>query len=253
MDSEVSRITKLKGPENWSTWKFQVRVTLKSKETWDIVDGTLPLPASYQSAIAQWTKKDSIAQHIIATTVDENPLIHVMNCESSKEIWDKLRAVYEQKSEASVHLLMQQWYASQKNPEDDIATHVARLEDLAHRLQLVGEKISDQMIITKILLTLPPPYKYFVSAWESTPAAERTLNNLVSRLTIEESRSHAAKKPENTVLATQRPTTANKKPPGTCHYCHKPDTGYAIVGKGKRLTRGQTNRAIHEGKDSLEK
>ncbi|CAH1378384.1 unnamed protein product [Tenebrio molitor] len=103
-------------------------------------------------------------------------------------MWDKLIQVYEQKSETSIHMLMQQWYNLQMKSDDDIAIYVARLEDLAHRLEIMGEKIPDQMLITKLLMTLPPTYKYFISAWESTSSDQRTLANLISRLTAEESR-----------------------------------------------------------------
>ena len=69
-----------------------------------------------------------------------------------------------------------------------MATHIAKLEDLAHRLTLMGEAITDNMMITKILLTLSAGYDYFVIAWESTPLTERSKANLISRLAMEELR-----------------------------------------------------------------
>ncbi|KAG7202516.1 hypothetical protein KM043_017079 [Ampulex compressa] len=39
-----------------------------------------------------------------------------------------------------------------------------------------------------VLNTLPPPFRHFHSAWDSIPAAERTLEKLVSRLMVEEIR-----------------------------------------------------------------
>ena len=127
----------------------------------------------------------------------------------------------------------------QKEPSDDIATHIAKLENLAHWLQTLGEKIPNQMIITKILMTLSPSFKYFISAWDSTQPNERILTNLISRLTIEETRTETEEKAQNIAF------TANKQynkynnnnqnnnqykknfkkgnaKPGVCHYCHKP-------------------------------
>jgi len=238
MDNEIIRITKLKGLENWTTWKFQVCVIPKANGIWDIVNGTSALSEQYAGssaevstkAIALWKKNDNIAQRIIATSVEEQPLLRIINCETSKAMWDKLTSVYEQKSEASVHMLLQQWYSLKKNPSDDIATHVSIL-DLAHRLQVLGEKIPDSMIITKVLMTLPSSYKHFVSAWDSTQSDDRTLANLVSRLTIEETRVEGRDKTKNRAFTAHK--QGNKKSekqkfekPGTCHYCHKP--GYWI-------------------------
>lgn len=234
MDNKIIRIAKLKGMENWSIWKFQVRITLISNCTWDVVNGTLKLPeqtagtnADTLKEINTWKKNDSVAQRIIATSIEEQPLLHIINCETSKAMWNKLTSVYEQKSEANVHMLLQQWYSVTKNSSDDIATHVSQLEDLAHRLQLLGEKIPESMIITKVLMTLPSSYKHFVSAWDSVQTQDRTLANLISRLTIEETRIDGHDKNENKAFAARKQfskdNSKKSEKSGTCHYCHKPE------------------------------
>ena len=71
-------------------------------------------------------------------------------------------------------MLQQNWYNATKKSTDNIATHIAKLEDIAHRLKLMSEEISDSMIITKVLMTLPASYHHFVSAWESAPELNAT-------------------------------------------------------------------------------
>jgi hypothetical protein len=211
MENESIRIPKLKGIENWAVWKFQIRVILQSSDAWSIVHGSSAIPVqgptidemTFNRTLAAWKENDSIAQRIIATTVEEKPLLHIFNCKSAKDMWDKLIQVYKQKSETSIHMLMQQWYNLQMKSDDDIAMYVARLEDLAHRLEMMGEKTPDQMLITKLLMTLPPTYKYFISAWESTSTDQRTLANLISRLTAEESRM-STENPENVAFASTK-------------------------------------------------
>ena len=66
-------------------------------------------------------------------------------------------------------MLQQKGFSTTKESSDDIAIHIAKLEELAHRLQLMDKTIDDKMILTKILSTLPPGYDHFISAWESTP------------------------------------------------------------------------------------
>ncbi|KAK9708200.1 GAG-pre-integrase domain [Popillia japonica] len=53
----------------------------------------------------------------------------------------------------------------------------------------MGEEISDKMLVTKVLISLPENMKHFVSAWESTPSDKQTLTDLTSRLMIEEERN----------------------------------------------------------------
>ncbi|XP_061942838.1 uncharacterized protein LOC133667592 [Apis cerana] len=157
-------------------------------------------------ARAAWIKLDSTAQRIIVTSLDEKRILHIINCETAKDMCKHLESVYEQKSECtSIHMLLQQCYSYQKEPGNDIATHIVKLENLAHRLQTLGEKIPNQMIISKILMTLPPSFKYFISAWESTQPSEKTLTNLISRFTIEETWTETEERAENIAFI------ANKK------------------------------------------
>lgn len=201
MENDLAKIPKLKDNENWGIWKFQVRVILNSHNAWEVADGTYECPAAlaadaneearaaHVTSLATWKKADAMVQKVIATSVGQQPMLHIINCTTGREMWRKLTDIYEQRSESSIHMLQQRWYEAAVDSNDNIATYIAKLGDMAHRLNLLGEQIPDSMIITKILMTLPPNFRHFVSAWESTPSAERTLANLSSRLTIEESRT----------------------------------------------------------------
>lgn len=85
METEIARIAKLRGIENWAAWKFQVRVTLQSNGSWDAITSTLPEQdadvneATHNQAVAAWRRKDIKAQRIIATSVEEKPLLHIIN------------------------------------------------------------------------------------------------------------------------------------------------------------------------------
>lgn len=171
MESEVTKITKLKGAENWAQWKFQVSVLLRDKDALKVVDGNLDRPVSVQQptaaqtlALNDWLKADNTAQRVIATSVSDAQLVHIMNCISAKEMWGALHNLYEQKSETSVHMLQQKWYHMSKEPKDSMASHIAKLKNLADRLQALGEPLAESLIITKILMTLPVTYNHFITA-----------------------------------------------------------------------------------------
>lgn len=74
----------------------------------------------------------------------------------------------------SIHMLQQKWYSAMLKPSDDVAAHIARLGDVAHRLKLMGVDMKDSMVVTKILMTLLEACTHFVSAWESTGVPLRT-------------------------------------------------------------------------------
>ncbi|KMQ85447.1 copia protein [Lasius niger] len=159
-------------------------------------------------------KEDSVAQRIIATSVTEPVLLHIISCPSSKQMGDNLCAVYENKTDTSVHMLQRQWFSFVKDPADDMATHVSKIQDICHRLKALGEDITDNMMMTKILMTLPSCYDHFATAWESTALDQRTLSNLTSRLIMEEARKNSQDKQVNGALVAQaRSAVRGKKDP----------------------------------------
>lgn len=186
---ESVKIETLQNESQWSTWRFQVKITLIAADAYDVVTGDHVKPSATADAeLKAWKKCDATAQRIIGTTVGSGHITHIKNCKTAKEMWDKLHSVFERKNEMSLLLLYQQFFTFTKDEEEGIMSYFSRLEDLVIRLSDLGEKVSDEMVATKIIMSLPPEYSSFSSAWESVNKAERTLENLRARLTIEEDR-----------------------------------------------------------------
>lgn len=195
MESNKIALKKLESIGNWNSWKFQLKIVLQAADLYGIVSGDILRPtrigegdANFDMQIKEWDKKDVNAKMLISTSIGEQPLAYIMSCENSKQMWDKLHAVYEQNSKMQLHLLQQRFYSYQKLDNHDIAAHLAAIENLARSINALGEPIADSMIITKILITLPKEFNHFQSAWESTADNGKTLENLTNRLIMEETR-----------------------------------------------------------------
>lgn len=238
METELVKIEKLQNATEWTRWKFQIKVLLNASELFDVVNGDNPKPipdqsqtaaaqSIYELALKTWKKLDFKAQKIIATTVGPQPLIHIMNCDTAKGMWEKLHRVYEQKSETSIHVLLEKYYAFKMDQKDSIATHISKIEDLAQQLKDMGEILSPAMVVTRILSTLPSSYAHFNSAWESTAANDRTMENLTARLIVEEARikkNVTESSPESGAFVAKNFVSKNwnrNSKPGKCHRCGK--------------------------------
>lgn len=57
MDQDISRVDKLKNVENWSVWKFKVRVILKAYQCWNVIEGTCTKPKPLESGASTEAKK----------------------------------------------------------------------------------------------------------------------------------------------------------------------------------------------------
>lgn len=89
-------------------------------------------------------------------------------------------------------LLLQKIFSMRKMKEDDMATFISRFEVKVYPLKIFGVVFDDDMIMAKIIRTLPEEFRYFVNAWESTEKTARTRENLSNRLILEEGRMKAS-------------------------------------------------------------
>lgn len=142
-------ITKLKEPKDWTMWKMQVKIVLRSMGVFKVVDGSEKCPilrqnasssqiTDHEKAFAEWDGKDVKAQSVIVTSVDTQPSLHMVNCTSAFEMWAKLHSVYEQKSETGIHLLYQRLFTFGKSTDDDMANFISKLEEIVHQLKDLG-------------------------------------------------------------------------------------------------------------------
>ncbi|XP_054726684.1 uncharacterized protein LOC129236360 [Anastrepha obliqua] len=185
---EEIKINKLEVEDGWTLWKFQIKAMLRAGGLWELVSGAVTKPEADGEPRKQWIKDDANAQKILVVSMGEAPLMHIINCETAAAMFATLESVSEQKSDTSIHLLQQQFFQYVKSAEDSIAMHIAKLQKIARQLEDLGEKISENMLVTKILMTLPEQYNHFFAAWEATKKKDRTLKMLTARLCMEESR-----------------------------------------------------------------
>lgn len=197
-------VEKLEGERNWISWKFDVELQLSIHKVMPVVLGDIVEPVlpnenateaerkEYSKALKDFEEKDTIARFVIGSSVKAEPKQHIFTCSSGKEMWDALHTVYEQKNERRLDLLYSQLFSYVKDPADDIATHVSKLQriwqDIQKELKQEKVQLPKSMLINRILNTLPNEYLEFKNAWESVPGCERTVASLTERLRLHEQR-----------------------------------------------------------------
>jgi hypothetical protein len=86
MDTDKTKIEKLRGSENWLTWKFQLQILLDARDALEVVEGDIKDPGEPAAGLrgaeltahnkerADYNKTNKRAKELIVTTVDKKPL-----------------------------------------------------------------------------------------------------------------------------------------------------------------------------------
>lgn len=107
-------------------------------------------------------KKNAQCMHLIATWLDSNHLRYAMNCEFAHEIVAKLDQLYACNDLATKQLLRQQWQSLRYVFDDDIHEFLCRFDGLVTDLQSAGCQLSDEEIVSQLLISMPREYNVTV-------------------------------------------------------------------------------------------
>ncbi|KAI5750756.1 hypothetical protein M8J77_001027 [Diaphorina citri] len=177
---EKPQMKRLNSEADFKTWKFQVSIILKAKGLFKYVTS--------DGENTDKTEEDEFkSQEIIISNISEKILGYIVNCTSAREMWVKLCSLFDKDNAIKQHSVQQAFF-NYKFENKGMIHHVTELENLKDNLVKFGDTISDELLMTKILMTLPSAYSNFQTAWESVSKDERTLSNLIQRLTLEENR-----------------------------------------------------------------
>lgn len=66
-------------------------------------------------------------------------------------MWLKLHSVYEQQTKQAAHTVQAEFFNFNKNPVDDIVTHIAKFEGLTLWMQQLNVKPDESSLMVKLL------------------------------------------------------------------------------------------------------
>ncbi|GFQ96301.1 CCHC-type domain-containing protein [Trichonephila clavata] len=98
--------------------------------------------------------------------MDDNNAELTSVCNTANSVWEKLLSVYEQSSGQRLDRLMDKFFRSEKELEDDIAKLQRNFSELNDELRRVAKTtLPDLLLMSRIMSTLPSEYFEFKSVW----------------------------------------------------------------------------------------
>lgn len=188
-EKDVTHFTKFDG-SNFEIWQFGVTFLLEAEDVIEHVQKEFPEPDKTKQATkwSTWKSGRAKAAVIILKSVEQSLHLHLSNCKSPKQMWDRLSLLYGKVGDDVKQDLWQRFYDFRFVNGTPMSHQMVQFETITKKLESMKEKVTDTMIITKLLNALPAHLSNFRMAWESTPAEERKKDNLITRLIREDKR-----------------------------------------------------------------
>jgi hypothetical protein len=135
-----------------------------------IVDGyTAPTVPPTNDKAVKLNENNSKAKNALLNGLSDTIFTKVAHCKYAKEIWDKLRNIYEGDSkvkEAKLQTYRGQFEQLKMKEDEDITAYFLRVDETVNAIIGLGEEIEESVIVQKVLRSLPMRFNPKISALE---------------------------------------------------------------------------------------
>ena len=95
---------------------------------------------------------NSKSRHVIIEALAPTIARKVMGCGTAKEVWDKLKNIYE--GDPKFKQVKLQWHRAEfenlkMNENEDIATYLLRVDEVVNAIRGLGEDIDESLVVQK--------------------------------------------------------------------------------------------------------
>lgn len=126
------------------------------------VNGTKQKPAATAdnaAEVAAWEVADVKAMSDVILAISAEELKHVNGCNTSKEVWQKLKSLYESEGPTRKAMLLEELIHHKMEESQDMRDHVAICFDTVNKLEAMEIKIPQEMIVVLLLSSIPKSYE----------------------------------------------------------------------------------------------
>lgn len=182
-------IDKLRGAENWATWKFQMEHLLKASGLWALLTETETLAEDANAEERkEFTKRREKAFAMLVLNLSPPQLYLITSCQTPKEAWTALKAHFERDALAIRRLLKRRYLRCEMKEGARITEHLEWLKELTDQLAAVGAVVEEEDQIVTLWGSLPPTYAKIVTTAVKTKPDDLTLQFVQQELIREEQR-----------------------------------------------------------------
>jgi hypothetical protein len=140
----------------------RINSVLKEKKLWLFVNTIVPVPASDPTSLDVHEVKESKTQRIILDGVKDHLIPHLAENNTTKDMWDSLKILYEEKNENRKMALWDKLHGARMAKGESLARYLAQFSQVKDELEVVGEVISNSELVRIDLKVFTKEWVVFV-------------------------------------------------------------------------------------------
>jgi hypothetical protein len=159
--------------QKYAFWSMRMKTYIQAQgfQVWQsIVDGYIaPIVPPTNDKAVKLGENNSKAINALLNGLSDTVFTKVAHCKYAKEIWDKLRNIYEGDSkvkETKLQTYKGQFEQLKMKEDEDIATYFLRVDETVNAIIGLGEEIEESVIVQKVLRSLPMIFNPKISTLE---------------------------------------------------------------------------------------
>ncbi|KAH9638116.1 hypothetical protein HF086_014977, partial [Spodoptera exigua] len=182
---------KLKGTENYSTWKFSMKMVLIHEELWEYVEQETSDDKKGNKALAR-----------IALSVQPSVIPYIRTAKSAYEAWNNLKKTYEGKGLCRKLGLLRSLFGTKLADSNSMDGYLNKIKEVAHQLSEIESPLDDEFIAVIILSGLTSDYDPLIMAIENS--GQKLTTEHVSAKLLQETQRREDKQDGVTALVTRK-------------------------------------------------
>ena len=178
--SETKRTFPALNASNWGQWADNMEAYLSTKELWEYVDGSTPVPvaadpnapsADEKKEVSTWKRKAARASGEIWLALEDNQKSHVKEVKSDPvQMWKKLEGVHLQKKPGARFNAYDTLFNIRKEENESLSTLMARADKALQDIKALRptnfslEALDNELLCMTLIRALPAEYNNFASS-----------------------------------------------------------------------------------------
>ncbi|KAI3507208.1 hypothetical protein L1887_22073 [Cichorium endivia] len=173
-----------------------MKTLFKSQDLWEFVEKGYVEGSGDEARQKENQKKDAKALFFIQQAIDEAIFPRIAAAVTSKEAWTILKTEYQGSAKVitvKLQTLRRQFETMNMKANETVQEYLAKASSTVTQMRAYGDKVSDEVVVAKVLRSLPSKFDHVVAAIEeSKDLAVFSFDELMGSLQAHEARINRA-------------------------------------------------------------